>query len=81
MSGSLSFSQFQPVTPDVTAPLSLSKRTTGSAAQATAWRNQSLSSGHPLSLSSQTRGTTFNWDDTSSQPSIPQSDKGMGRNE
>ena len=81
MSGSLSFSQFQPVTPDVTAPLSLGKSTTGSAAQATAWRSNSLGKGGPLAYSSKTRGTTFNWDDTTSSPSLPQSDKGMGRNE
>jgi hypothetical protein len=80
MSDSLSSSQFSPVTPDVTPPLSLSKATTGSAAQATAWRNRSLGSGTPLALSSKTRGTTFNWDDTAASPSIPQSDKGMGRN-
>jgi len=79
MSDSLSSSQFQPVQPDVTPPLSLSKSTTGSAAQATAWRNQSLGKGGPLAYSSKTRGTTFSWDDTAS-PSLPQSDKGAGRN-
>jgi hypothetical protein len=81
MSGSLSSSQFQPVQPDMTPPLSLGKSTTGSAAQATAWRNQSLGKGGPLAYSSKTRGTTFSWDDTSSAPSLPQSDKGAGRNE
>ena len=80
MSDSLSTSQFSPITPDTTAPLSLSKSTTGSAAQATAWRNRSLGNGSPLALSAKTRGTTFNWDDSSSSPSLPQSDKGMGRN-
>ena len=79
MSDSLSSSQFQPVTPDVTAPLSLSKSTTGSAAQATAWRSNSLGRGGPSAYSSKTRGTTFNWDDTASTPSLPQSDKGAGR--
>ena len=81
MSDSLSSSQFQPVTPDVTAPLSLSKSTTGSAAQATAWRNSSLGRSGPLAYSSKTRGTTFNWDDTAASPSLPQSDKGAGRNQ
>jgi hypothetical protein len=80
MSDSLSSSQFSPVTPDITTPLSLSKATTGSAAQATAWRNRSLGEGRPLALSSKTQGTTFSWDDSSSQPSVPQADKGMGRN-
>ena len=77
MSDSLSSSQFSPVTPDITPPLSLSKATTGSAAQATAWRNNSLGKNGPLSLSSKTRGTTFNWDDSASTPTVPQSDKGM----
>lgn len=81
----LSSSQFgsddslAPAKPDIEAPLSLSSSTTGSAAQATAWRNRSIGKG-PLSLSAKTRGTVFNWDDTSSAPSIPQSDKGAGRN-
>ena len=80
MSDSLSSSQFSPVTPDITTPLSLSSTTTGSAAQATAWRNRSLGEGRPLSLSAKTRGTTFSWDDSSSQAPTPQADKGMGRN-
>jgi hypothetical protein len=80
MSDSLSSSQFTPVTPDITAPLSLSKATTGSAAQATAWRSNSLGRSGPQAYSSKTRGTTFNWDDTAASPSLPQSDKGMGRN-
>jgi len=67
-------------TPNVDVPMSLSKNTYGSAAQATAWRNRSLGSGSPMSLSSKTAGTTFNWDDTASTPTVPQSDKGMGRN-
>lgn len=79
MSDSLSSSQFSSVTPDVTIPLSLSSATTGSAAQATAWRNRSLGEGRPLSLSAKTRGTTFSWDDSSSQPSVPQADKGAGK--
>jgi len=81
MSGSISASQFQPVQPDMTPPLSLSKATTGSAAQATAWRNQSLGKGGPLAYSAKTRGTTFSWDDTASSPTIPQSDKGAGRSQ
>ena len=80
MSDSLSSSQFQPVQPDITPPLSLSTATTGSAAQATAWRNQSLGKGGPLAYSSKTRGTTFSWDDAAAGPSLPQSDKGAGRN-
>ena len=79
MSDSLSSSQFQAVQPDVTPPLSLSKATTGSAAQATAWRSNSLGRSGPLAYSAKTRGTTFNWDDTASTPSLPQSDKGAGR--
>lgn len=81
MSDSLSASQFQPVQPDITPPLSLSAATTGSAAQATAWRNQSLGKGGPLAYSSKTRGTTFNWDDTAASSAMPKSDKGAGRNE
>jgi hypothetical protein len=67
-------------TPSIDTPLSLSKNTYGSAAQATAWKNRSLGSGGPMSLSSKTAGTTFNWDDSAASPSVPQSDKGMGRN-
>jgi hypothetical protein len=67
-------------TPSIDTPLSLSKNTYGSAAQATAWKNRSLGSGSPMSLSSKTAGTTFNWDDTASSPTVPQSDKGAGRN-
>jgi hypothetical protein len=80
MSDSLSSSQFQSVRPDMTPPLSLSKSTTGSAAQATAWRNQSLGKGGPLAYSSKTRGTTFSWDDTAATPSVPQS-QGAGRSQ
>lgn len=67
-------------TPDVEAPLSLSSKTMGSTAAATAWRNRSLNKGNPLSLSNKTMGTTFNWDDTSAPSSVPQSDRGAGRN-
>ena len=81
MSDSLSSSQFQPVRPDMTPPLSLSKATTGSAAQATAWRNQSIGKSGPLAYSSKTRGTTFSWDDTAEPSTLPQSDKGAGRNQ
>lgn len=66
--------------PESPPPLSLSKNTTGSAAQATAWSTKSLGAGKPLSYSSKTRSTTFNWDDAS-QPSLPSSDKGVGRSE
>jgi hypothetical protein len=80
MSDSLSSSQFQTAQPDVALPLSLSKATTGSAAQATAWRNQSIGKGGPLAYSSKTRGTTFSWDDTASTNTIPQS-QGSGRSQ
>ena len=80
MSGSISSSQFAAVQPDMTPPLSLGKNTTGSAAQATAWRSNSTGKGGPAAYSSKTRGTTFNWDDTSAGPAMPQSDKGVGRN-
>ena len=63
---------------NIDIPLSLSSSTEGSAAQATAWRSRTMSN-RPLSLSSKTRGTVYNWDDNSSSPSLPQSDKGMGR--
>ena len=62
-------------TPEVDAPLSLSSGTTGSAAQATAWRNRSLGGGRPLAYSSKTRGTTFSFDD-STPTKAPESDKG-----
>lgn len=77
--GSDSYSSMA-MTPSVDTPLSLGKSTFGSAAQATAWKTKSLGGGNPLSLSNKTMGTTFNWDDTSSAPSVPQSDRGAGRN-
>ncbi len=80
MSDSISSSQFKAVQPDMTPPLSLSKSTTGSAAQATAWRNQSIGKGGPLAYSSKTRGTTFSWDDTASTTTLPQS-QGSGRSQ
>lgn len=60
---------------DVDTPLSLSSGTTGSAAQATAWRNKGLGGGRPLAYSSKTRGTTFSFDDAT-PTAAPQSDKG-----
>ena len=66
-------------TPDIDMPLSLGKQTFGSTAQATAWKTRSLIGGRPLSLSSKTRGTTFNFDDSTSGPSVPQADPGAGR--
>jgi hypothetical protein len=67
--------------PDTPTPLSLSAGTSSSAKQATAWRNRGLAGNRPLSLSKNTTGTTYNWDDNSSgQSSIPASDKGAGRN-
>lgn len=66
---------------DTPTPLSLSSGTSGSAKQATAWRNKGLGGNRPLSLSKSTTGTTYNWDDgSSSQQAIPASDKGAGRN-
>lgn len=81
MSDSLSASQFQPARVDTTPPLSLSAATTGSAAQATAWRSQSLGKGGPLAYSSKTKGSTFSWDDSATPSALPKSDKGAGRNE
>jgi hypothetical protein len=81
---SLSSSQFTPqAQPSIETPLSLSSATTGSAAQATAWRNKSLGGGKPLSFSSKTSGSTFKWDDGSSTASLPKSDTGasFGRGE
>ena len=61
--------------PEVDAPLSLSSGTTGSANQATAWRNRSLGGGRPLALSSKTAGTTFKFED-STPTAAPAADKG-----
>lgn len=61
-------------------PLSLGKNTAGSTAASTSWNTRGLGGGRPLSYSSKTRGTTFNWDDASG-PTLPASDKGAGRNE
>jgi hypothetical protein len=80
----LSSPQFQSGQPlqyhqDTPPPLSLSKSTANSAAQATAWRTSSLGSGRPLAQSKQTSGSTFNWGD-SEETKMPSSDKGAGRN-
>lgn len=64
--------------PRVDAPLSLSANTTGSAANATAWRNQNLGGGRPMSLSKRTSGTTYKFDDDT-KTTLPSSDKGVGR--
>ena len=72
-------SSYSAQSPSVDIPLSLSSSTMGSTAQATAWTTRSLSGGRPLTLSKKTRGTTFSWDDSASQPSVPQSDRGAGR--
>lgn len=61
--------------PDVEAPLSLSSGTSGSTAQATAWRNRSLGHGRPLAYSNKTAGSTFKWDDATPN-TLPESDKG-----
>jgi len=66
--------------PRVDAPLSLSTNTTGSAANATAWKNQNLGGGRPMSYSRRTAGTTYKFDDDT-KTTLPSSDKGMGRNE
>jgi len=76
--GALSEVQFQ--SNEVETPLSLSASTTGSAAQATAWRNSNLGKGRPLAYSAKTRGTTYNFD-SAPQPETPSSDKGAGRND
>jgi len=65
---------------EVDLPLSHSSATNSSTGQATAWRSKSLSRGGPMSMSSKTRGTTYNWDDAPTTP-IMKSDKGSGRNE
>ena len=75
MSSPISSTQFKG-TANVEAPLSLSKTTTGSLAQQTAWRSPV---GAPLS--SRNRGTTLSWGDEQSSNPLPKSDKGMGRNE
>ena len=58
--------------PQAAAPLSLGANTSGSAAQATAWRTRGLgSSGGPLPLSSRTEGSVYKFeDDQSSKPSV-----------
>ena len=59
-----------------TAPLSLGQSTTGSVASRTAWRSHDAGAQVPAAYSKKTRQTTLNWDDNSSGPSLPESDKG-----
>jgi hypothetical protein len=56
---------------EVDSPLSLSKSTNTSVGRATAWRRPNMAS-----YSAQTRGSTLNWDDSSSSTPMPSSDKG-----
>lgn len=81
-----SYSQFgendggvKPQSFDIEAPLSLGSSTTGSFQQRTAWRTP-RGGQMPLSYSKRTAGTTFKFDDDSS-PTLPRSDKGVGRGE
>lgn len=63
--------------PEIETPLALGKNTAGSAANATAWRNKSLGRGRPMSYSSKTAGTTYNFDDNSGAAApVPKSDSG-----
>lgn len=62
--------------PRVDAPLSLSAGTTGSVANATAWRTKGLGGGRPLSYGLKTSGTTLKFDDDKNSTPLPSSDKG-----
>ena len=53
------------------APLSLSKSTSTSVGRATSWRRPNLAS-----YSSQTKGSTLNFDDSGSGTQMPSSDRG-----
>lgn len=59
-------------------PVSLGSSTAGTYAQSTAWRTREMGKGRPLPYSKRSSGSTFKWDDDNS-PTIPQSDKGMGK--
>ena len=60
---------------NVGAPLSLSSGTTGSIAARTSWRSNE-GGGIPSAYSKRTRQTTLSWDDNTSGPSLPESDRG-----
>ena len=68
----------KPVTPDVDSPVSYGSSTRGTYEQRTAWRTRDMGGGRPLPYSKRSAGSTYRFDDDSS-PSMPRSDKGVGR--
>lgn len=68
-----------PVSPTVESPVSLGAATRGTYEQRTAWRTKDMSGGRPLPYSKKSAGSVYRFDDDSS-PSMPRSDKGVGKN-
>ena len=81
-----SYSQFgdddsvvKPVTPDIESPVSYGAATRGTYEQRTSWRTRDMSRGAPLPYSKRSAGSVYKFDDDGG-PSLPRSDRGVGRN-
>lgn len=61
-------------------PVALGASTAGTYAQQTAWKTREMGRGRPLPYSKRSAGSTYRWDDDNS-PTVPQSDKGVGKSE
>ena len=63
---------------DIDTPMSLSPSTAGTFQRQTAWRTPRSNTGLPVPYSKKTAGTTYKWDDDT-MPTMPASDRGVGR--
>lgn len=64
---------------NIDTPVSLGASTAGTYAQKTAWKTREMGRGRPLPYSKRSAGSTYRWDDDNS-PTVPKSDKGVGKN-
>ena len=72
------FGGVTPVTPSVDSPVSLGSSTRDTYSQQTAWKTRDMGKGRPLPYSKRSAGSVYKFDDDAS-PSLPRSDKGVGR--
>jgi hypothetical protein len=77
---SAQFGDATPTTPDVDAPVSLGSSTRDTYSQQTAWKTRDMGRGRPLPYSKRSAGSVYKFDDDSN-PNLPRSDRGVGRND
>jgi hypothetical protein len=65
---------------EVDEPVSYGSATRGTYESRTAWKTRDMSQGRPLPYSKRSSGSVYKFDDDSN-PSMPRSDKGVGKNE